>query len=274
MSARQQTQNGKLYITYTCNNACRGFTRCKGFSHKKMEDAFLKYLDTLNSMEPDESVMKKNDKENDLQRKIDILNSKMEKLDAKAKSVRNQFINDLLSVEEYHELNREIEKQKKVYCDEISEFNNKNTKSKPTISYDDIKVGDVISFRVSDDIRVTHRVEKITAEGMITKGDANNTNDPDPVTKDNYIGKTVFAIPHLGAVLGFFRTMGGMIVLGITGVLIIALKQYCFRVALSTIKNTEVVCQTAGGAKHPESVLAGIFPQMTGIIWSATAGII
>ena len=139
MSARQQTQNGKLYITYTCNNACRGFTRCKGFSHKKMEDAFLKYLDTLNSMEPDESVMKKNDKENDLQRKIDILNSKMEKLDAKAKSVRNQFINDLLSVEEYHELNREIEKQKKVYCDEISEFNNKNTKSKSTISYDDIK---------------------------------------------------------------------------------------------------------------------------------------
>lgn len=139
MSARQQTQNGKLYITYTCNNACRGFTRCKGFSHKKMEDAFLKYLDTLNSMEPDESVMKKHDKENDLQRKIDILNSKMEKLDAKAKSVRNQFINDLLSVEEYHELNREIEKQKKVYCDEISEFNNKNTKSKPTISYDDIK---------------------------------------------------------------------------------------------------------------------------------------
>ena len=89
------------------------------------------------------------------------------------------------------------------------------------VSYDDIKVGDVISFRVSDDIRVTHRVEKITTEGMITKGDANNTNDPDPVTKDNYIGKTVFAIPHLGAVLGYFRTMGGMIVLGITGVLLI-----------------------------------------------------
>jgi signal peptidase len=68
---------------------------------------------------------------------------------------------------------------------------------------------------------VTHRAERITADGIITKGDENYTNDPDPVTKDNYIGKTVFAIPHLGAVLGFFRTMGGMIVLGITGVLII-----------------------------------------------------
>jgi signal peptidase len=88
-------------------------------------------------------------------------------------------------------------------------------------SYEDIKAGDVISFRVSDDIRVTHRVEKITAEGIITKGDENNTNDPDPVTKGNYIGKTVFAIPHLGAVFGYFRTMGGMIVLGITGVLLI-----------------------------------------------------
>ena len=44
------------------------------------------------------------------------------------------------------------------------------------------------------------------------------------------------------------------------------MKQYRFRAALRTMKNTAVVCQAAGGAKPSESVLASIFPQMTGII--------
>jgi len=52
------------------------------------------------------------------------------------------------------------------------------------------------------------------------------------------------------------------------------MKQYRFRAALSTMKNTAVVCQAAGGAKPPESVLDSIFTKMTGIIWSATNGII
>jgi hypothetical protein len=39
-------------------------------------------------------------------------------------------------------------------------------------------------------------------------------------------------------------------------------------------ENTAVVCQAAGGAKPPESVLDSIFPKMTGVIWSATNGII
>ncbi|MCR5730664.1 MAG: signal peptidase I [Ruminococcus sp.] len=87
--------------------------------------------------------------------------------------------------------------------------------------YEDINAGDIISFRVSDNTFVTHRAEMITDSGIITKGDENNTNDPDPVTKDNYIGKTIFAIPHLGVFFGYFRTMGGMIVLGITVIMLI-----------------------------------------------------
>ena len=41
-----------------------------------------------------------------------------------------------------------------------------------------------------------------------------------------------------------------------------------------TMRNAAVVCQAAGGAKPPESVLDSIFPKMIGIIWSATNGII
>ncbi|MBR4628599.1 MAG: signal peptidase I [Ruminococcus sp.] len=77
--------------------------------------------------------------------------------------------------------------------------------------YENIEYGDVISFRVSDGMRVTHRVVKVTAEGVYTQGDMNKEQDPDPVTKENYIGKTVFALPYLGAALGFFHTLWGKI---------------------------------------------------------------
>ena len=81
--------------------------------------------------------------------------------------------------------------------------------------YEDVKQGDVISFRVSDDMLVTHRAEKITDNGIITKGDANNTEDPDPVTRENYIGKTVFDIPYIGRIFGFFRTIAGKILIAV-----------------------------------------------------------
>jgi signal peptidase len=87
--------------------------------------------------------------------------------------------------------------------------------------YENIKAGDVISFRVSDDMLVTHRAEKIMDNVIITKGDANNAEDPDPVTKENYIGKTVFAIPHIGILFDSLHTFKGALLLGIIAILLI-----------------------------------------------------
>ena len=83
------------------------------------------------------------------------------------------------------------------------------------------EVGDVIAFRVDEDMYVTHRAVKITREGITTKGDANQTQDPDPVTRENYIGKTVFAVPEIGELLSFFHTLAGMIVLAAAGILLL-----------------------------------------------------
>ena len=78
-------------------------------------------------------------------------------------------------------------------------------------SYEKIEAGDIISFRVSDDMLVTHRAIRITAEGIRTKGDENNAEDPDAVTKENYIGKTVFALPHIGEMFSFLHTTAGKV---------------------------------------------------------------
>ena len=79
--------------------------------------------------------------------------------------------------------------------------------------YDDITEGDVISFSVNRDIMVTHRAISVTEDGIITQGDMNNAPDPDYVTRDNYIGKTVFALPYIGKALEFFHTINGLIVI-------------------------------------------------------------
>lgn len=79
--------------------------------------------------------------------------------------------------------------------------------------YDDITEGDVISFSVNSDMMVTHRAISVTEDGIITQGDMNNTPDPDYVTRDNYIGKTVFAVPYIGKAFAFFNTRKGIIVI-------------------------------------------------------------
>ena len=80
-------------------------------------------------------------------------------------------------------------------------------------SYENISIGDIISFRLGDDVMVTHRAEDITADGVMTKGDCNEGADPDPVTRDNYIGKTVFAIPYLGELLNSLNSLTGRVIL-------------------------------------------------------------
>ncbi len=65
-----------------------------------------------------------------------------------------------------------------------------------------IAEGDVITYVLnSDGVLVTHRVIDVDKESQtfITKGDANNTQDPSPVLWGNMVGKVVFSLPKLGA---------------------------------------------------------------------------
>lgn len=88
-----------------------------------------------------------------------------------------------------------------------------------------IKVGDVITFLVNEDLVVgTHRVVSIDAEKQhfITKGDMNDTEDP-PVHFNNVIGVPQFSIPKLGYVSNFIQNPPGMYITIGVGVLLILL---------------------------------------------------
>ena len=89
-----------------------------------------------------------------------------------------------------------------------------------------IKEGDPITFVLNEDLVVaTHRVVRVDAENrhFYTKGDANDTEDGDPVHFNNVIGVPRFSIPKLGYVSNFIQNPPGTyITIGI-GILLILL---------------------------------------------------
>lgn len=68
---------------------------------------------------------------------------------------------------------------------------------------DDIKTNDIITFRVGEDF-VTHRVIGNEGDKIITRGDANNSQDA-PITKDVIVGKVVFIINNVAIWLSVIK---------------------------------------------------------------------
>jgi signal peptidase I len=80
-------------------------------------------------------------------------------------------------------------------------------------------LNDVITYydRTDSKKTVTHRIvdKKTTGsiEQIITKGDANGSNDSIAITKDQIIGKVHFSIRYLGYLVGAAKTTVGFIIL-------------------------------------------------------------
>lgn len=87
--------------------------------------------------------------------------------------------------------------------------------------YSDINAGDVISFSIGENMQVTHRAISIEPDGIVTKGDANNTEDATMVTEENYLGKTVFHIPSAGYVFLFLKSRIGRVIVCVIILLLI-----------------------------------------------------
>lgn len=81
------------------------------------------------------------------------------------------------------------------------------------VDVQEIKKKDVIAFKLDDGTLVTHRVDKINKDGIITKGDNNKRVDDGVVTANNYVGKNIFWIPKVGYVVMAFQSTRGKIVL-------------------------------------------------------------
>ena len=67
---------------------------------------------------------------------------------------------------------------------------------------DDVTVGSIIQYRVGE-FSIIHRVVEMTeapsgSRFYVTRGDANTSTDPNPVTYGQIAGKHVFTLPKVG----------------------------------------------------------------------------
>ena len=76
----------------------------------------------------------------------------------------------------------------------------------------EIRVNDVITYVLPNDMPSTHRVIRIDEENQLfyTKGDANEAEDGSPVHFKNLRGTPVFKIPYLGYVAYYIQHPPGM----------------------------------------------------------------
>lgn len=70
----------------------------------------------------------------------------------------------------------------------------------------EVKKNDVITFRsdITNNVTTHRAIDIVNSDGkteFITKGDANNTQDPVPLDEKLLVGKVIFQIPYLGGIL-------------------------------------------------------------------------
>ncbi len=106
----------------------------------------------------------------------------------------------------------------------------------PELSVDDLvlvkksdsyRKGDIVVYQVGESL-VIHRIVSITDEEVITKGDANNTED-EPIKLKNIKGKAVSHFANVGTVASALRSNVGFIVLIVIVVLLFELPYFMER---------------------------------------------
>ena len=97
-------------------------------------------------------------------------------------------------------------------------------------SVNELNINDPVTYTVGNGTVVTHRIIDIIVDEddptnvqYKTKGDANDTEDGDPVPFSKVIGKPVFDVPLLGYVAVFVRTPHGVLIMGALIVILLIL---------------------------------------------------
>ena len=88
-----------------------------------------------------------------------------------------------------------------------------------------LAVGDVVTFEHRGQV-VTHRVARIDEYGdarvFTTKGDANESADPEPISFDDRVGLLVAQVPLLGYLVAFLQAYGRIASFGLAALFALA----------------------------------------------------
>lgn len=98
-----------------------------------------------------------------------------------------------------------------------------------TVNHRNIRVGDVVTYKIKQSLLVTHRITHINKKSnelmFKTKGDANNVEDENVVSQSQLIGLMIFCIPYGGYIAQFIRTPFGITMLAFLSIVIIIVSE-------------------------------------------------
>ena len=122
--ARQQLQSGKKYITYQCNGHNNNSCNAPGFSHIKIENAFINYLDNIKDLEFDKNILKK--EKFDINNSTSELKEQINKLNNKKKETIKLFATDEIDYSVFNEIKNVIDEKIEALNNELNSFNKDN----------------------------------------------------------------------------------------------------------------------------------------------------
>jgi len=119
--AKEQFQNSKKYVTYYCNGRKNNTCKMPGFSHKKIEEAFLNYLNKVRNFEYDSEIFQEEKEYLDIMR----LKNSIEKLEIKRCKITELFSFNKIDFETYQEIKGNIESNLICLGNELSSIQKK-----------------------------------------------------------------------------------------------------------------------------------------------------
>lgn len=137
MLARQQMQHGSTYITYSCSNKALHLCNSKGFSHNKLEIAFCQYISCFTFLLSKEAFMEI-ESESFGSKKLTDNNNKLKALITRKKKIRDNFIQDKLSLEEYRLLIAQVERREETIQERIKTISS-SINSHKNISFPNVR---------------------------------------------------------------------------------------------------------------------------------------
>lgn len=87
----------------------------------------------------------------------------------------------------------------------------------------DVEINDIIAYQLDNEMAVTHRVIDKQDGNFITKGDANEVEDLNPVSEQQVIGTYMFSVPKVGYVVTEIQTKPVILIPIISGICLILL---------------------------------------------------
>lgn len=136
---KKTRKDGTSYYSngYRCVNREKKICTCLGVSHRKVEEAFLDYIDNIEELTELDNINIVDEEVNDLQEELESLKSALIQTNTKRKEVMDLFMINEITHEQLKYMTKELEKKQETLTAEINKIESSLTPKK-TINKNDI----------------------------------------------------------------------------------------------------------------------------------------